>query len=117
MKIVSAALLVATITLPLVACGSEGSEASNRTATGADASYIQELIELDPAFAEVADDELLGMADNFCYVLGEMKTPARAMGILHESMDSHKAEMYALHTVGEYCTENLYSLTDWLGYK
>lgn len=117
MKHASAALMVATLTLSLASCGAQSSEETNRTATGTDAEYIQELIDLDPAFADQADSDLLGMAEDFCYILDGTKTPTKAMGSLYSSMDSHVADMYAIHTVSEYCSNNLFSLTDWLGYK
>lgn len=105
----------ALLALTLTACGSAEAAPDKRTATGADAEYIEELIADLPPLADYTDTEILGMADDFCAVLDGTTTPAKAMDVLYETI-GNDAETFALHTVGAKCSNQLYPLSRYLGY-
>lgn len=102
------------LALTLTGCG--GGTDENRTATGEDAEYVQELIELSDAYEETPDADLIEMADSFCYILGQAQTPSNAMRTLYGSMNEHDAAMYAMTTASTRCPSELYGITNYLGY-
>lgn len=109
------------LVLPLSACGAATGEtaslAMERTATGADAEYIQELIDLDDAWAEQSDADIVETGEAFCAILDGTTSPAKAMGALYGAIPAGKADSFAIITVSNYCSHQLYSVTSYLGYK
>ncbi|KPN21713.1 hypothetical protein [Arthrobacter sp. Edens01] len=103
------------LALTLTACGTSEPAPNNRTATGADAEYVKELIAKLPPLADYSDKEILGMADDFCAILNGTTTPSKAMNALYESIGDD-AETFAFLTVGAKCSNQLYPLSEYLGY-